>query len=247
MYSHGLATQALCEAFALTGDSNLRAPSQLTLGHILEAQDPAGGGWRYKPKEKGDMSVTGWQLHALMLGQKTGIQTPPPPVIVRTSEFLNGVQTQAGARYGYDKPNSGGDCTTAMGLLCRIYLGWSWNQPRLKDGVEYVSSRGPKDDNTYFNYWATQLLQNYGGEPWTAWNEAMRKLLLNAQDTEGKDEGSWHLPGKHSAAGGRLYCTAMNALILQSYYRYMPIYEETRQEITHVLRTSATAKDVSTE
>ena len=53
MYSHGLAAIALCEAYAMTHDRKLMGPAQLSLNHIMYAQDPVGGGWRYVPRQPG--------------------------------------------------------------------------------------------------------------------------------------------------------------------------------------------------
>ncbi len=74
MYAHGIATIALCEAYGLTSDPVLKRSAQLALNFIVSAQDPAGGGWRYAPKQAGDTSVTGWQLMALKSGQMAGLE-----------------------------------------------------------------------------------------------------------------------------------------------------------------------------
>ena len=65
MYSHGLATIALCEAYGLTGDKQVGMAAQGAVNFILNAQNTADGGWRYNPKDPGDTSVVGWQLMAL--------------------------------------------------------------------------------------------------------------------------------------------------------------------------------------
>jgi len=62
LYSHGLATIAMCEAYGLTSDPVLKASAQMAINYIVSAQDPAGGGWRYAARQAGDTSVTGWQL-----------------------------------------------------------------------------------------------------------------------------------------------------------------------------------------
>src|SRR5262249_49192533 len=41
MYSHGLATIAMCEAYGLTSDPNIRASAQAGINFIVKAQDPA--------------------------------------------------------------------------------------------------------------------------------------------------------------------------------------------------------------
>jgi hypothetical protein len=77
MYSHGICAIALCEAYAMTHDKDLYAPAQLALNFIAYAQDPVGGGWRYKPRDRGDTSVVGWQIMALKSGHMAYLRVPP--------------------------------------------------------------------------------------------------------------------------------------------------------------------------
>ena len=53
MYDHGLASIALCECYGMTGDKLVGRAAQAALNFIMEAQDPAGGGWRYEPRQAG--------------------------------------------------------------------------------------------------------------------------------------------------------------------------------------------------
>ncbi len=46
MYSQGIATIALCEAYGMTNDAELKPYAQAALDFIVHAQDPVGGGWR---------------------------------------------------------------------------------------------------------------------------------------------------------------------------------------------------------
>ena len=48
MYTHGQAAIVLCEAFAMTGDEELRVPAQKAIDFIVAAQYNDGG-WRYQP------------------------------------------------------------------------------------------------------------------------------------------------------------------------------------------------------
>ena len=41
MYSHGIATIALCEAYGMTSDPTLKGPAQRAVRFIESAQDPA--------------------------------------------------------------------------------------------------------------------------------------------------------------------------------------------------------------
>jgi hypothetical protein len=230
MYAHGLASITLCEAYAMTQDRKLMAPAQASIAFICYAQDPVGGGWRYQPRQPGDTSVVGWQLMALKSGHMAYLQVPPNTV-AGAIKFLNTVQTNSGANYGYASPG-GGPATTAVGLLCRMYLGWKKEEPALDRGVEWLGARGPSKSDLYYNYYATQVMRHYGGDDWTKWNSVMRDLAVNSQVKSGHMAGSWDVPGRGHAneSGGRLYCTSMNTMILEVYYRHMPIYAKEASE-----------------
>ncbi len=61
-----------------------------------------------------------------------------------------------GSLYGYDSPERLGPTTTAVGLLCRMYLGWDRKQEGLQKGVEFLDKTKPQPNNMYYNYYATQ-------------------------------------------------------------------------------------------
>ena len=223
MYSHGLSAIVLCEAYAMTHDKGLMAPAQLSLNHIMYAQDPVGGGWRYAPRQAGDTSVVGWQLMALKSGHMAYLKVDPN-TIVGAIKFLDTVGAESGSYYGYTDPGRG-PATTAVGLLCRMYLGWKKDNPGLQRGVDYMAGMGPQKGNMYFNYYATQVLRQNEGEKWDKWNKEMRDWLVESQDKNGHQTGSWQMKGDHgSDAGGRIYCTSMATMILEVYYRHMPLY-----------------------
>ncbi|MEX2175210.1 MAG: hypothetical protein WD872_12680 [Pirellulaceae bacterium] len=242
MYSHGLAAITLCEAYAMTQDKRLMADAQMSLNHIMYAQDPIGGGWRYSPRQAGDTSVVGWQLMALKSGHMAYLKVHKE-TIHGTEIFLDSVQADGGAKYGYTGPGQG-PATSAVGLLCRMYLGWKQDHPGLKRGVEALANagpatdKGPKSPNMYYNYYATQVMRHQAGEPgsetypaWEKWNNELRDWLIAKQDKKGHQEGSWEMKGDHgSEKGGRLYCTSMATMILEVYYRHMPIYGKAAAE-----------------
>jgi len=231
MYSHGLASIVLCEAYAMTSDRWLKKPAEQAIRFICYAQDPVGGGWRYYPRSAGDTSVLGWQVLALLSGQAGQLKVPPL-VLKKASTFLDGLQANGGANYGYKDPGSG-QATTAIGLLCRMRLGLGWKRddPRLQRGVKWLSTQGPSKGNMYYNYYATQVMLHYDSEHeqelWNKWNDVMRDRLVNSQVQQGHEAGSWHQKGDHGAdRGGRLYVTAMSAMILEVYYRQLSIYRK---------------------
>jgi serine/threonine protein kinase len=221
MYSQGVATLALSEAYALTKDRRLKDPTQLALNFIMEAQDPTGGGWRYQPREPGDTSASGWQFMALKAGATAGLFVKPQTGD-RFAFFLDSVQERDGAAYGYVNRGSGG-ATTAVGVLCRTYMGWPLDDPRILTAADNLV-RWQGNDDLYFNYYCTQLFRRLAGTHWVGWNPGMRDMLLRTQVQGGHAAGSWHegVAGGHGAGdAGRLYCTAIATMILESYYRYV--------------------------
>jgi hypothetical protein len=230
MYAQGISTIVLCEAYAMSHDENLRPYAQKAVDFIVYAQDRHGGGWRYTPGMPGDTTVTGWQLMALKSAQMAGLEVPSQSFFL-ANKFLDSVQDNKGATYGYLRP---GDepTTSAVGLLCRMYLGWGRQHPALLKGVAALDKLGPSmppdktatQANLYFDYYATQVLYHHHGPAWERWNKKMREFLVSTQSNEGHESGSWYFQDRHGDKGGRLYNTAIAILTLEVYYRYLPLY-----------------------
>ena len=229
-YSHGLCTIAFCEAYAMSHDKELMAPAQLLVNETVFAQDPIGGGWRYAPQQPGDTSAVGWQLMALKSAHMAYLDVPRV-TIRKTSLFLDSVQKEGGAKYGYQDPGNRRS-TTSVGLLCRMYLGWNRDHEPLQRGIAYLTKNGPSKTDIYLNYYATQIMRHYGGEEWERWNEKMRDYLVDTQSLKGHEEGSWMFESgtHHIEAGGRLYCTSLATMILEVYYRHLPLYKDDATE-----------------
>jgi hypothetical protein len=226
LYSQGLAGIALSESYAMTQDNRLGMPAQLAVNFIMEAQDPVGGGWRYSPRQPGDTSAVGWCVMALKSGDMAHLQVNRLTVM-KTIEFLNSVQSDDGAGYGYTDNSRSSPTLSAVGLLLRMYLGWKKDNPALVRGIERLAKAGPTG-NLYHDYYATQLMHHMEGEVWSTWNAKMKKMLLENQSTKGHESGSWFegvSGGGHAAeAGGRLYTTSMATMMLEVYYRHQPLY-----------------------
>lgn len=231
MYSHGLASIALCEALGMSHDDRLYIPAQASLAYIVYAQDPKGGGWRYSAPATtgGDTSVVGWQIMALKSGHLAGLGVPRD-TILKAGLFLDSASSENGARYSYlpEPGRPGTDTLSAVGLLSRMYMGWKNDNPALKDGVERLAKSGPSRNNYYYNYYAAQVLFQYTGgtgDMWKKWNEALRDQLLTQQSKDGHEKGSWYVAGAHNPSGGRIFTTSLATMTLEVYYRYMPIYQ----------------------
>ncbi|MBI1249315.1 hypothetical protein GC197_15900 [bacterium] len=229
MYGHGLATLALCEAYAMTKDPALRPEAVEALKFIEYAQHDQGG-WRYQPKQPGDISVFGWQLMALKSGLLGGLKVDSSTIGL--AEFwLDSVQSGGGSFYGYQHPGKM-ISPTSIGLLSRMYLGWQRNDQRLHKGIDFLAEEGPSKSDMYYNYYATNVLCHYSGPKWDTWNDELKDYLIKTQVRRGFPAGSWYFDDKHAKVGGRLYVTCLATMILEVYYRHMPLYSEKSIDFT---------------
>ncbi len=227
MYTHAQATLALCEAYTMTSDSWLRAYCEKAVAFAVASQGTKGG-WRYEPRGDSDTSVTGWFLIALVSAKSGGFEVPDS-CLRRVTGWLNKVDRDDGATYGYMESRVSSPAMTAEGLLCRMYLGWEHSRPALDKGIKSLLKTAPfQDANNDFYYWyyATQVMHHFGGKPWKDWNGVMREQLPMLQEKQPPEVGSWGpRAGRFDQVGGRLYCTCMALYCLEVYYRHLPIYD----------------------
>ena len=228
MYSHGIASLAITEAYAMTRDKALRQPAEEAVKFIVKAQY-TDGGWRYSPASEspgpGDMTVSGWQLATLKSALLAGIEVPYE-VWIRARDFIDGLADDGGSTYVYVRGQRGTRATTAIGLLARMIDGWPRDHRPLQKGAALLADEAPDRNNIYFDFYASQVLHHLGGSGWQRWNPRMRDYLTKTQATEGHETGSWYFAEEHSTQGGRLYTTSLAVMTLEVYYRYMPIYKE---------------------
>jgi hypothetical protein len=238
LYTHAQCTMALCELYAMSHDEVYEEAAQRAVDYCVKIQSPQGG-WRYGESDPGgtpfgdsDMSVTGWFVMALQSARMAGIEVPSP-VFEKIEKFLDLVQRgdengyDVGSRYAY-RPRDGATLPlSAEGLLCRQYLGWPKDDPRLNAGADYLAANLPAWDrrNVYYWYYATQVLHHMEGKRWRAWNDEMKVLLPAHQEKRGRERGSWDPEGdRWGGPGGRLYVTCLSIYCLEVYYRHLPLY-----------------------
>ncbi len=255
MYSHGIATIALCEAVGMTGDTALRPAAQRAIDFIVAAQHPQRGGWRYQPRRSSDLSVTGWQLMALKSGELAGMHVPSA-AYRNVSAFLDRCRGKGAQRglflynpYASNTPEQRhgrqpSTVMTAIGLLMRLYTGRDRTDPDVQRGAAHLLANLPRIaaptptgslDNpmrdTYYWYHATQVMFHMRGRYWNAWHSALHAVLIDSQVKTGGRAGSWDsrrpVPDRWGYQGGDLLMTAMNLLSLEVTYRHLPIYENT--------------------
>ena len=224
MYVLALVTLCLTELAAMEPDeTDARTLAVKAISFMESAQDPHGGGWRYRPQEPGDTSVTGWQILALQSAKTAKIKINQD-VVNNAHQFLDSVSSYESGQYRYTQGSPATPCMTAVGVLCRMCLGWNHDNSHLQRGLEYLVTVGVSPNDMYHNYYAAMALHHAGGPEWTTWNAKMRQQLIQTQIKSGPAAGSWSVTDPHGQSAGQIYQTALSVLTLEVYYRYLPLY-----------------------
>ncbi len=247
MYSHAIATLALCEAYWMTRNPRYKKPAQDALNFIAAARNPYLA-WRYTPRGgDNDTSVTGWCVMAMKSGKYAGLEVDPD-AFEGARTWIEKMTEPNFGQVGYTSPGGAparppgkqdrfpaekSQSMTAVGILTRIFLGEDPRQSEMiRKGADLCVSQLPRwnpDDGSidmYYWYYGTLAIFQVGGTHWRKWNTAMVDAIVRNQ--HGKDRGartgSWDPIGCWGDDGGRVYSTAMLAMCLEVYYRYPKVF-----------------------
>jgi hypothetical protein len=228
LYCHGMATIALAECCALTGDDSLRPALGRAVAHTLAMQHPGTGGWRYAAGDRGDTSQCGWQVMVLASGRHAGL-TGFDGAEARARTFLEGVSSgAAGGLAAYRPGERPSVAMTAEALFCRFVLGMPAGHPAAAEALAMVAAAPPTSAtyNSYTWYYATLASFHAGGAQWERWNAQLQSTLLPLQRRDdGPLAGSWDPDPVWGGHGGRVYSTALAAMTLEVYYRHLPMHQ----------------------
>jgi hypothetical protein len=230
MYCHAMASLALCEAYALTGDPALRGPAERAVTFIVKSRATDNMAWRYEPRARsGDTSILGWIILVLKSAKETGIAVPSE---TRSGAIRWLTLISEGRRGGLAmyRPNEKVTPTmTAEAWVCRQFLGVGGPGPASNEAAAYLLQHGPRRDtyNLYYWYYGTLSMYQHGGDAWEEWNGSVRDRIVSRQRDTGHQTGSWDPDDSEwGTRGGRIYCTALATLTLEVYYRYLRLYDE---------------------
>jgi hypothetical protein len=166
--NQALPTQALAEAWALTGSADLRDAAARGLDYL--AANAGDGEWTEDDRR--------WTAFALFAAKAAGFAVD-------------------------------GD------LLARVDA----DLKAIADGGAPSGPPPAADDVVAWHFGALAAFRT-GGEEWKAWNEAMKKALVETQRMDGDERGSWDPTGPDAALLGRVGTTALAVATLEVYYRY---------------------------
>jgi hypothetical protein len=244
-YYHAIASLAMVRAYALTRSPHFRASAQEGLDFIEACRNPFAV-WRYgvRPGDN-DTSLTGWMLTALAAGQQAGLRVDPR-AFEGARGWLERVTDPDSGRTGYtwrgtsparrqeriDRfPGWKSEALTAVGVFCRFLLGEDPAESEMiRKGVALCRATPPRwdpDDGSidmYYWYYGTLATYLASGEAWTEWSAALARELLPRQRKDGNFRGSWDPVDPWGPDGGRVYATAMCAMVLEVRDRYSCVF-----------------------
>jgi hypothetical protein len=232
VYEHAIAAYGLGEYYTMTKDDRAAPVLKEAIGYIVQGQGPDGG-WMYAyDKSESDTSVSGWQIQALKAAHLSQLNIDGVDAALDKAMLnLKRVQGKNGG-FGYRNAGQEKYSLTGVGVLCTYF--WKQDKDELvRDGIKYildkdkpeVNYKGDKAD-LYAWYYNTQACLMVGGSAWSKWNRMFQDQIADAQSPE----GSW--PPCVKTVGdlqsrpdgdGPYYRTTLCILMLEVYYRYMPV------------------------
>jgi len=265
-YTHGIATYALSESYAMTRIPFLRTAMEKALSVIIYGQQNGGGyDYNYKKGERWDNSVSGWQFQALKAGYVAGATNEGLEDAIRKAILFERRTAYKNNKFGYASPGSGGNMT-GVGVVSLQLLGSS-KCSEVKNGIETIATErlklyqevatNPKKwdevagQNMYGWYYDTQAMFNANGakkgkgtKEWRQWRSSFEKVLLRHQ----QPEGYWEVQKGHGMGpnlNGRILATCWSALQLEVYYRYLPTFDIKKMDKHAVEEGSASIEDAA--
>ncbi|MHC4222513.1 MAG: hypothetical protein ACYSUN_00850 [Planctomycetota bacterium] len=259
-YTRPVGTIALAEAYGTTADKEFYERAWRSAAHLVRIQyDDAG--WRYRlgGQFPGDTSVTGWNAWAIATARKIGIPVDPMGLegsnslidmfsseVTQDEEFYNTdpryfFEVGRGQSFihftGYNAREASRPPMTAIGLICKIFMGRHRSHPycigaanRLlqsipeydaeKNAIKYTAGA---EYPSYYWYYGSLAMYQMGGRFWRQWSrplltEGIPNIQIRGDACE---HGSWDSENMDSI-GGRIYATCMCVLTLETFYRYLP-------------------------
>ncbi|MCC6784632.1 MAG: PD40 domain-containing protein [Planctomycetes bacterium] len=160
-YSHGIATYALAECLAISGDARLREPVQRAVTWILANQDSSRdrrnrGGWGYfsgtRTPEDGyaRTSITVWQVMALESSKLSGIAVDDEVLAAARSFLRSMFDSRRGSfRYNHEPGRLNSNwptlpASTPGAVFCLLLLGEDVEDQRVQAGLRYTLERRPR-------------------------------------------------------------------------------------------------------
>lgn len=201
-YAFLICTYALCEAFGMTKNPDIKDIALVCLDRIVKNQSPTGG-WDYhldKKSERDDVSYAGWAIQALKAGKMAGLK--PDGLDECIKKAIRCLQTRSFDKGTFHYTVKAGDGVhpglAGVGCLAMQLLGYG-NLSEVASSLNYMRNWKPSFESRdithegkahignvcpqYYCYYATQCKYQAGmkegatktdQQNWFDWNKAMK-------------------------------------------------------------------------
>lgn len=247
-YEHAIATHALVEAYAICqkgfGEEIPKLKEMVeSSGKFIIQNQHQGGGWDYDYSKDsargGDVSQSSWHLLALRSCQLTDLEFSGIDVAYKNGlAYIENCQMPSGA-IGYSSPHmhggSDGTTLTASGAYCAQQRG-KGDQKILRRAIPYLVKHmkfgwDTVDADLYGHFFASMALLNHGGKPWSSYQKVVMPQFIKNQNEDGSFKqvgGGDRINAVAPSFAGdsdfsTIYRTCLATLILESYYRRIPV------------------------
>lgn len=223
MYHQGICTFFLAEAFAKGDDKlkeQLKPRLEKALRVIEKAQrtkpDEDQGGWRYQIKHEGgsDMSVTGWQILAIVAAKRASLQVPQK-VLDNALAFVRRNHDRKGGGFYYWHGGRSTQVTTATGILGLLFLGDTTHGRPVEalKGGDYLLKNSPQSTRIHLadTIYNASLASFHLNEHY--WASARANLYAAYFDKQDRT-GAWRISDLDARFYGESYTTAMMIMAL---------------------------------
>ncbi len=243
LYEHAISLTALVEAYAMGIEEDLPEIIKQGIDFLERAQVSERrpetlfgpmtndsiyyGGWRYAADSRdADLSVTGWQIIALVAAQRAGFDVHAK-TLEWAEDFVNKCYIEGREQFAY-RPGglwSVGRC--AMGALS-LQLSGKGDVPAVKKAIRVILTSPPTWEGEpfrgpypiYYWYYGSRAAYLDGGKTWEAWKQAVCGMLVRHQNKD----GSWELKASEKSHLDAVYGASLGALILEICCGSPPMY-----------------------
>jgi len=232
MYNHGLATLTLSEAYGMSHDPRIKSKLVQAVDLIVECQS-ADGGWTYQAvKGAHDTSICVMEMMALRGAVNCGIYVPKETIDKGVKWLLGRYNPKTGG-FGYSSPHptTGMTAAGAVSLQAAGKLTWDSKEGEpVRKSLDWLLANteskalpraGYGSLGFYHAYYFAQCMFQAGGKYWQQTYPQLRDNLVGMQ----QPSGYWSF-----GATGPMMSTSVAVIILSIPNRYLPIFQEERDE-----------------
>jgi hypothetical protein len=242
VYNHALAALAMTEAYGVTQSPLYKGSARAAVDFVLQCRNPYLA-WRYgvRPQDN-DTSITGWMVMTLRSAVQAGLPVDPR-AFEGARAWLDKVTEPEWGRAGYTARGNGparpmelvarfpadrSESLTAEAVATRLLCGATREDASVRKGLDLLARLPPAWDEQggsidfYYWYFGTLAMRMAGNDAWPTWRDGLREAVLPTQrgDGDGCARGSWDPVDPWGAEGGRVYSTAVGALLTRAWAGY---------------------------